>query len=50
MFVSKDDKTKYIPNPFSDQTAITVMPLFEAYVTNHVPSFKHVSPIEVVWV
>ena len=49
MLVAKDDKTNTFLIPFCDKTAITVMPLFEAFVANHFTLFENVIPIEVIW-
>ena len=40
-------KTNVFRIPFCDQTAMTVMRLFKACVTNRVPLFEHVIMTEV---
>ena len=50
VFVSKEDKSKWVSNLFRDLSEMTVMHLFEHVFTNRVTLFKHVGLIEASWV
>ena len=50
MFAAKYEETKCIPNPFLQSNCNDSYYFIQACVTNRVPLFDHVSPIEVSWV
>ena len=50
IFISEAEKTKCILNPFSWSNCNGCYAFIWTCVTNHVPLFEHVSPIEVSWV
>ena len=50
MCISKDDKTKFIPNPFLWSICNDFYAFIQAFVTKHVTLFKNVFMIEESWV